>query len=202
MSEIGNYKPTEANQEPQKRAEKVVTGEVKVKKKSEVRKLSDIFIAEDVGNVGSYIWNDVLVPAIKKAVSDIVRDGIDMLLYGSTSNKKPSSGATYVSYNKMSDRNRDDRYNNYGENRTRTGYSYDDIIFPSRGEAEEVRTRMDELIDTYGVVRVADMYDLAGISCNYTDNKYGWTNIRNADIVRVRDGYMLKMPKALPVNNN
>ena len=27
-----------------------------------------------------------------------------------------------------------------------------------------------------------------GITGNYTDNKYGWTNIRNAEIMRVREG--------------
>ena len=59
---------------------------------------------------------------------------------------------------------------------------------------------MDELIDTYGSVSVADMYDLVGMSCNYTDNKYGWTNLRNAEPVRVRDGYLLKMPKATPID--
>ena len=59
---------------------------------------------------------------------------------------------------------------------------------------------MNELIDTYDVVSVADLYDLVGKSCNYTDNKYGWTNIRNAEPIRVRDGYLLKMPKAGPIN--
>ena len=58
---------------------------------------------------------------------------------------------------------------------------------------------MDELIDTYGQVSVADLYDLVGKSCNYTDNNYGWTNLRNAEPVRVRDGYMLKMPKVGPI---
>ena len=72
------------------------------------------------------------------------------------------------------------------------------FVFDTRKEAEEVLDRMDDLIDTYGVVSVADLYDLVGISGNYTDNKYGWTNLRNADVQRVRDGYLLKLPKALP----
>ena len=60
---------------------------------------------------------------------------------------------------------------------------------------------MDELIDAYGLVRVADLKDLVGISGPYTDNKYGWTNIRNAEIVRVRDGgYWIKMPRPIPID--
>lgn len=185
----------------EKKVEKVVKGKVKTKKKTEIRKFADVFIAEDAANVKSYILMDVLVPAVKKAISDIVQDGVSMILYGSANggSKNRYGNASYVSYRSYSDRDRrDDRRNDYARNRSR--YDFDDIILDDRGEAEEVLTRMDELIDTYGIVSVADLYDLVGITCDYTDNKYGWTNIRNAEAIRVRDGYMLKLPKPLPIN--
>ena len=75
-----------------------------------------------------------------------------------------------------------------------------DIIFETRCKAEEVITAMNKLINAYGIVSVADLYDLVGRSCNYRDNKYGWTNIRNVEPIRVRDGYMLKLPKAMPID--
>ena len=60
---------------------------------------------------------------------------------------------------------------------------------------------MEALIDQYGVASVGDLYDLANVSTtNYTVNKYGWTNIRSAQVIRSRDGYLLKMPKAMPIN--
>ncbi len=65
---------------PEKHVEKVISGTVKPKKKSEMQKFADVFISEDVNNVKSYIVMDVLVPAIKKAISDIVTNGIDMIL--------------------------------------------------------------------------------------------------------------------------
>lgn len=182
----------------EKKVEKAVAGPVKVKKKSEMSKLKDIFISEDAGNVKSYVIMDVLIPALKKAVSDIVTNGIDMILYGETGRSKRSSIASNVSYRSYYDRRDDDR--RYSSNRTVSGYSYNDIILETRGEAEEVLSRLDELIETYKVATVADLYDLVGITGNYTDNKYGWTNIRNAEAVRVRDGYVLKLPKALPIN--
>ena len=187
-----------SNNTTDKKIEKVIKGTAKVKKKSELGKFKDIFISDDAKNVKQYVFLDVLVPAIKKAVSDIVTDGISMILYGETGHGKKSSTASRVSYRSYYDDRRDDRC--YSENRTRTGYSYDDIILDSRGEAEEVLSRMDELIDTYSMVSVADLYDLIGVTGNYTDNKYGWTNIRNAEVVRVREGYLLKLPKALPIN--
>lgn len=178
-----------------KKVEKVVRGKVKMKPKSGVSKFTDVFISEDAANVKSYIMMDVLVPAVKKAISDIVRDGIDMILYGESRGRK-STTSSYVSYR---DYSRSDDRDRFRDSRTRSGYNHDDVILETRGEAEEVLTRMDELIDTYGVVSVADLYDLIGKSCEYTDNKYGWTNIRNAEPIRVRDGYMLKLPKALPI---
>lgn len=185
--------------ETKKKVEKVVKGPVKAKK-NEMRKLTDIFISEDVNNVKSYIFMDVLVPAIKKAISDVVRNGIDMILYGDTGRSENRSSASKVSYRNYYDNGRDRR--DTVNQRTRTGYSYDDIVLDNRGEAEEVLSRMDELVETYGIVSVADLYDLVGITGNYTDNKYGWTEltIKGARVERVRDGYMIKLPKALPLN--
>lgn len=192
--EVQKDKPVEER----KKVDKVVTGIVKTKKKSEIRKFTDVFISEDISNVKSYLLTDVLVPAIKKLVIDTVTDGINMILNGGTGRGHRGTNASYVSYRQYSDQRDSNRHGN--ESRGRSGYNYDDIILESRGEAEDVLSRMDELIDMYGTVSVADMYDLVGKTCNYTDNKYGWTNIRNAEPVRVRDGYMLKLPKALPIN--
>lgn len=194
------FKQEQTNTTERKKVEKVVSGGVKTKKKSEIHKFTDIFLAEDIGSVKDYIFSDIVIPAAKKLVTDIVKDGIDTLIYGGRSYGDRGSNtfrAPYVSYGKMSDR-RDER--SYAP-RTRNGYNYDDVILKNRGDAEVVLRQLDELMDTYRVVRVADLYDLVGIQHNYTDNNYGWTNIRNAEIVRLRDGdYMIKMPKALPLD--
>lgn len=188
----------EAAKKQEKKIERVVSGPVKQKKKSEIRKLTDVFVSEDVTNVKSYILMDVLVPAIKKAVSDIVTNGIDMILYGESGrSQKRSSGASRVSYRSYYDKERDRR--DY-EPRARTGYDFDEYILNNRGEAEEVLSQMDDLIATYGLVSVADYCELIGVRGNYTDNNYGWTNIRSARVVPVRDGYVIKLPRAMPLN--
>jgi hypothetical protein len=176
--------------------QKVTKGKVKMKKKSEFHKLADTFISEDASKVKSYVVGDVLIPAIKKAISDIVTNGIDMILYGETGRSKRSTSSR-VSYRDYYDSRRDDRRPDTSSLRSR--YDFNDVIFESREEAKEVLERMDELIDLYGVASIADFYDLAGITGNYTDNKYGWTNLSAADIVRVRDGYMIKLPRVRPL---
>lgn len=209
-----NYKPNShkykeenkqlpATTEEKPKVEKVITGKVKTKKKSQVTKFADIFISEDAANVKSYVFMDVLVPAIKKAISDIVTDGIDMILYGGTGQSRKRSGgsnATYVSYRNYSDRDRrDDRRRDDGY-RSRSRYSFEDIILDNRADAEEVLDRLDELLDQYSMVRVSDLYDLVGITGEYTDNKYGWTSLSTARVEPVRGGgYMLKMPNPMPI---
>ena len=180
-----------------KKVEKVVKGKVGTRKKSGVRKLTDIFVSEDAANVKSYILMDVLIPSVKKAISDIVTNGIDMILYGGSGQTKKLSLSSKISYRNFYERD-DERYRE--SRKAKIGYSYDEIVLETRGEAEEVLTRMDELIETYGMVSVADLYDLVGITCNYTDNKYGWTSVRNAEPVRTRDGYVLKLPRPIPIN--
>ena len=192
------YKKEQVNKESEKKVEKVVSGTVITRKKSGVRKFADEFINEDIRNIKSYVIGDVLIPAIKDAISDIVRNGIDMILYGGSKpgyRRSTADRVSYTSYSKVDNRSRDTRSVS-----TYNGYTLEEIILTNRGEAEDVLARMDELMDTYGLVRVADLYDLVGITGQYTDNKYGWTNIRNAEIVRVREGYLIKMPRAVPID--
>lgn len=97
---------------PEKKVEAVVSGGAKTRKKSEAKKLADTFISEDASNVKNYILGDVLIPAIKKAVCDIVTNGIEMILYGETGRAKGST----VNYSKISTR----RYDRSGERRDYT----------------------------------------------------------------------------------
>lgn len=189
------FKEEQAEKE-RKKVDKVIKGTARTRKKSELSKLSDIFISEDVSNVKSYVLMDVLVPAIKKAISDIVTNGIDMILYGESGRKRSSSSTNYVSYRDYS--KRDD--NRGSSTPRRSGFEYDDILFDTKGEAEAVIDQMQDMIDRYGVVRVDDMYDMAGLTAPYTSHRYGWTSVRNAESVRVRDGYIIKMPRAMPID--
>ena len=190
------YKTDKKTTQPERKIESVVSGKVKTKKKSEMSKFKNAFISEDVSNVKDYIFMDVLIPAIKKVVSDMVRDGVDMILYGDTkgSNSKSGKSSTYVSYREYSSRDRE----RGRSTRAKTGYTFDDISFEYRGDAEKVLDRMEEIIDTFDSVSVADLYDLVGMSCEYTDNNYGWTELCDrASVIRTRDGsYMLKLPRA------
>lgn len=184
----------------EKRVQKVVSGKVTTKK-NDGRKLANIFVSEDVSNVKTYIFMDVLVPAIKKLISDVARDGVDMLLYGRTGGSGKRSSSSNVSYRKYYDDRRDDRYSGSSNNRNR--FDYDDLGFERRGDAEVVLDHLQAIADEYGIARVADLYDLADVTAPYTSNRYGWTKeaLRNVHANRSRDGkYVLDLPKAMQID--
>lgn len=191
-----SHRSKEQGHEPMedKKIEKVVTGSVKQRKKTGLSRAVSTFMPGDVDSVKSYILMDVLVPSIKRAISDIVCNGINMLLGEPTRGKGGNSIGAKVSYRQYY-RDPDER-RDYARPRAQAQYSYDDIVFDNRGDAEEVLYRMEELLERFEVVSVADLFDMAGISCNYTDNKYGWTDLRSAHVERVRDGYIINLPRA------
>jgi hypothetical protein len=179
----------------EKRIEKVVRGPVKTKKKNGLSKAASLFISEDIDNVGEYLLTDWVVPTVKKAILG----ALDMILNGgrsSYSGRQSGSKVTYRSYGKYYD---DPGYERRSAGTARPRFDYDDIVFANRGEAEAVREEMDNVIERYGFVTVADMYDMAELPQPYTSNKFGWTSIRNAEVVRDREGYILKLPKAMPI---
>lgn len=196
------FKEEQKTASEEKKVEKVVKGGAKVRKRSELSKFTDNFISEDAGKVKSYIFMDVLLPALKKLVSDVVTDGIDMILYGETGRTKKSSSSSgqYVSYSSYSSRDRD--RSRYSSDSGRGRMNLDDIEFERKSDADNVLRQMDEIIDRYREVTVADLYDLAGLLAPHTANRYGWTNISSAEPVRTRHGtWVIKFPRALPIDN-
>lgn len=175
--------------EDKNKIDKIVKGKVKTKKKNGI--LSS-FINDDLQDIKKYIVEDVLIPTIKKTITDVVKNSIDMFFYGEVS--RPNRGnSSRISYSAYYDRDREPR-------RRRNSLLIDDIVLESRAEAEEVLDRLDEMIEEFGMASVLNLYDLIGVTAPFTADKYGWTDIRNATAVRVRDGYLLKLPRVMPLD--
>lgn len=183
----------ESAAEEKRKVDKVITGNAKAKP-NEVRKFAGLIVSDDASNVGNYVLMDVLIPTFKKAVVDVV----EMILFGEKGGKRRSDGRpSYRSYY-------DDRNDRPRKAANMTGrFDYDDISFDSRGDAELVLDQMRDLVDGdrgYGLVTVADMYDMAGLPAPFTARKYGWFNLRTAEVFRGRDGFYIRLPKAMPID--
>lgn len=194
MAEVNpaTFRQNDKTDLPEKRVKKVITGNVKEKNNS-VRRFRDIFLEEDTKDVKSFLFTDVIVPGIRGLLYDMVVDGAGMIL-GQARGSRRSNGRSNVDYGGFS--RQDNRKTTVGK----PAYDYRDFTIDSRGEAEEVLSQLEELISVYGEASVADFYESVGVTGNWTDAKYGWKDLRNANVVRVRDGYMIKFPRALPLD--
>lgn len=185
-----------AEKTEKKKVEKVVTGPVKQKKKSEMSKIMEMFLPEDVTNVKDYVIMDVVIPTVKDTIIRVVEM---MLGVDSRDSHKRASGAPKISYwGRFDERDRRDPRDR--GSRSRSSYEAEEYAITSRAEAEDVLSQMDDMIRQYGVVSIGDYNELLGVRGSYTDQKYGWTSLRTADIVRVRDGWVIKLPKAMPID--
>ncbi len=179
----------------------IVHGKVEVAKKTGISSLADNLFAGDLNSVKNYVINEVIIPGVKQVVMDTLHDTVDIIFKGEVSstkrNKKSGQNREYYSYQscyKVEDTRR--------AQPARTRYSFGDLYFETRGDAEMVLDSLQEKLDECdGVVSVLDLYDMIGKDTTPNDNKYGWSNLDSARVVRTRDGeYILKLPRALPID--
>ena len=170
-----------------------VTTNVIVKKDSEAKRIGKRFFSEDAKTVGSHVVETVVVPSLQKLLSDAVKGAIDWLIYGSKGSR-PQTGVGTISYGNYYNRsgvvNPTPIYTNPMLASKPTLYAVNDVIIADRGEAEEVLLRMKESITSYGMV---------GQRASFTDQKWGWFDLRTADIIRVEGGFCIRFPKVQPI---
>ena len=179
------------------RLDKVANG--KVQKRSLTKRFRDSFIANDGRSVGEYVFWDILVPSAKELLNELGRGALEMFLFGEKrgSRTRRDGGTSYVSYGSLyrGGEAREPRRPEMSRG-ARARHDFDEIVMDTRGQAEAVLSSLVDLVMDYGQATVADLYDLAGLESNYTDDKYGWTDLKDASVHRTRGGYILNLPKA------
>ena len=79
------------------------------------------------------------------------------------------------------------------------GYTVDDILIATAQEAEDVLRQMINTVNDYGVVTVHDYYEFVGKVGKPYDVNYGWVSLETADIIKVGDGYTIKLSEPKPI---
>lgn len=176
----------------------VTTGTVIERPKSFFRKLTDAFVGESEGNVTDYLLFEVLIPAAKNLISDVVSEGVNRVLF--TDGRRPggSQGARagFTSYNTIRPARPDSRVTT----RRRGSHSPDMVITQTRGEAEDVLDGLRTIIGQYGVASVGDFHALTGTETTFIDENWGWTDLRSATIRPTRGGYLIVVPDPVPLS--
>lgn len=211
-------KKKEEVEEKEKRViRKANTGKVIQRKKSIGTKFKEAFIGDESRSIGEYIIYDVLVFAAKGLVSDIVDglgDSVRMSLFGDRRGRRSSNLLGDIGRKINTDYNRSfgnsvyrstrdiGAGNDYRRDISRTSrarHDFGEIVLETRGDAEEVLLLMTELITKYGQATVADLYDILDLTIpgDPTGDRYGWTDLRGVTPRRVREGYLLGLPRTV-----
>lgn len=218
MTEVPNYpsnshkaseeKTADVPKEDRKKLQKVVSGVVVARKPSMFKRLNEAFTGDDARTVGSYILFDVVVPAAKNMILDSVTQGAERAMFGEVRTRRSSglsstTRSNYTGYSRMTSRPtmramEPDEPRGISR-RARATHDFSEITLPTRGDAEAAVAGMNVVMGDYGVVTVSDLYELVGITGSFVDHKWGWNDLRTVRIQRVRNGYLLDMPRPEPI---
>lgn len=183
--------PVEKKGEEREGLQKVVSGKVTKKKEGFGTKFREAFLqGESAETIKDYILFDVMVPQIKNTIID----SIEMVLFGKvrTNGERKKTNGTVYNFNSIYSGNRTSSTTNSG----RSPYASGDIILETKQDADDVLEAMLAYLEQFGYVSIAELNDLIGVTGEFTDEKYGWTNLRDARVMRAgRDGYLLKLPR-------
>lgn len=178
-----------------KHIEAVAQGTKVSKSKSKARRIAEIFVGGDLKETAVHVRDDVAIPALKNFLYDSLSEGLQRILWGETRNdrRRNSTHRDYVGYSRRAREPRPMPQTNTRYSRVAQGF--DDIVLATRTEAESVLSRMYDLIERYNMVTVAEFYSLVGISAEFTDENWGWRDLRSANIQHIRDGFRINLPK-------
>ncbi len=205
MDYQGNSKKTNNPAVPEKKkVEKVIVGEVVIKKKSLGQKIKDIFIEADFRSVTRYVISDVLIPAARNMIVDASTKGVERMMYGDRGyQRRGGYGAPRTTYG-GSPLQRTDYRHPSTRPPTPSGPAYpragrNDFILATKEEATNVLQSMHDILEMYEVVSVADLHELMGVPTSHTDQKWGWVHLLDSHVRQVRDGYVIELPSTEPI---
>lgn len=183
---------------------KIVTTSGTIRKASLGSRMRETFAGEGARETGTYVFFDVIIPAIKAMAFDTITQGADRILFGGRDvirSGMANAPRTRTNYNQIST----NAANNYpGRNfegggreisrAARNNHRFDEILLDSRGEAEMVLDTMQDLISRFQWVSIPEFYSMVDVTAEFTDEKWGWTNISTAQIRPSRGKYAILLP--------
>jgi hypothetical protein len=169
------------------------------RRKSITRSIRETFVNEDSKNVFQYVIFEVLVPAAKTMIQEMVTQGIEMFLFGEAGGRSRNKGQTIVSYGDMYKRREEGRVAIRSSRRDRFGLQ--DIYFRKGEEASEILEALCEILDKYDQVTVADYFDVAAVEgSTWVHAKWGWENLKKAYCTHTRNGYAIVLPEPIELD--
>ena len=214
----GNSKKSKEDKSDDKKKEivPVVESTVVTKKKRPLgKRFMETFFGGDFRSAAEYLAAEVLLPEARRIIVEMAWKGTERVVFGDSKARPrdsvygPNTRFDYTSFGRdprerrSSGRSRERA--NLPDQSTRPGVrreraSDQDLIFTDRESAQRVIEALSLIIDKYEIVSVADLHELVGMPTVHTDQKWGWDRLVDVHIRQVREGYLLELPQAEPIN--
>lgn len=189
---------------------KVIQGEA-TRKVPLSRRIRESMTGDDASSIGSYLLFEVIIPAVKDLVVDTGKEALERAFFpqgGGPRSRSRGSGSSFSGGSfgsrqpyRSGARNHDVPFEREERralsSRARNQYKFDEIILPTRGDAEVALEAMKEAVDMFGQVNVAEVLDMLGQGddTNYVMQDWGWTDLNGASVRRLSsDEWLLDLP--------
>lgn len=194
-----------ATSEPKEELSKIISGKATLRKRPWYSRLTRSLIADDATSVGGYIIDDVVGPAIRNLIYDVITGGAARTLYGPTRAGGLRSTSTIRGGGPVSSiRNRYDKLAEDGPRRgptqeQRARHDFREVVLDYREDALAVVEKLVEYADRYGSVSVADFYTLCEITGSHADHAWGWRDLSATELRQFRGGWLIDLPDPQPL---
>ncbi len=207
--------PGKASPEAAKDEKKVEAIEglvVRRRKKPLGKRFMDTFVAGEAKGVGAHIMMNVLLPALKDMVVDAATQGIERAIFGENAPSRSRAISrlgqqAFTNYGRFASGagtvRREDPRREVAKQAPRNidRPRFDQIIFASKVEGEEIISRLNDMIIRYETASIADLYSIINEPSNFVDDKWGWIDLTGASCVRISHGeYLLNLPQPVSLD--
>ena len=175
--------------DPSNDSRKVVKGEVR---KLERLGVFDLLFAGDVKTALKLAKSEVLKPRLMDMIVNYVDAFVRSFVYGDEYASHASIGGGNTNYRTIST-------STNGQVKPADRYDVSTFEFNYYEDAKNVIAELQNTIKKFNKATVFDFYDFAGQQTVQTDYNYGWTSIGDVKPERTRTGWIIRLPKPIPI---
>lgn len=189
-----------------RKVERIVHSEVIRRKRPFSKRILEFFVPEEGPSIQEQILEGIIKPHLKDMLYYSGIGSLERMIYRNNGVGRPggprvSNGIGHIAYNAFA--SKPVGVKGPGgpsgptlSQRGRATHNFDEILIPSRQEAVVVLQGLYDMLEQYNEVSVRDLYEMVGISSNWAESPWGWTDLMGARILPARDGYfVLDLPR-------
>lgn len=186
----------------------VKKGQVIQKKPNVFKRTARSMVADDVQNVGDFVVTDILVPALRNLLYDVIVGGAGRTIFGNAQARRPGVNPGLFG----TAQNLKTAYHNVSSGggqaapaqagltkQAQARFDFSEVSLTDHSEALYIIELLKQRTADYGVASVADFYDLLGHTGAFTDQNWGWHDLSMAKVHQNRAGFVLDLPQPIPL---